>query len=196
MSDIDHDLLKHLWQQQPVDREAMTADAIRTRLTRLERSARIGTIVTGIAVVMFALIIVAFIATDSLNSARMMGYGMALVSSAWAFRVVRKRGPAGIEGVDHELVGFVDHAIAAHEKQLDMGVSPAIWRTVILRPSVLVSLFAIYIAYRVAAEDMALAAFLLVVIAASQWLGYRGRKLLREAIDRLKALRARIVDTR
>lgn len=193
MRDIDHDLLKQLWQQQPVDRDGMTSEAIRKRLTRLQRSARIGTIVTGITVVMFALIIVAFIATDSLNRARLIGYGMALISSVWAFRVIRKRGRIELEGVDHELVGFVDYAIAAHEKQLYMGVSPAVWRTVILRPSVLASLFALYVAYRVAAEDVALAGFLVVVIVVSQWAGYRGRQRLRGEIDRLKALRARIV---
>ena len=192
MSDIDHDLLKQLWKQQPVDREGITSEAIRRRLTRLERTARIGTIVTGIAVVMFTLIIVAFIATDSLNQARLIGYGMALVGSAWALRVARKRGRIELEGVDHELLDFVDYAIAAHEKQLDMGVSPGVWRTVILRPSLLMSLFALYIAYRVAAQDAALAGFMLVVIVASQWVGYRGRQMLRDEVDRLKALRARI----
>lgn len=193
MSDIDHDLLNKLWQQQPIDRDGITAEAIRKRLARLERSTRIGTIVAGIAMAMFALIIVAFITTDSLNRARLIGYGMALVSSAWAFRVLRKRARVELAGVDHELVGFVDCAIAAHEKQLDMGVSRAVWRTVILRPSVLVSLFALYIAYRVAAEDVPLAGFMLVVIATSQWAGYRGRQRLRDEIERLRALRTRIV---
>jgi hypothetical protein len=194
MTDVDHDLLKQLWQQQPIDRTTLTTEAIRTRLTRLERSARYGRLVAGVAVVMFALMIVAFIATGSLNSGRLIGYGMALAASAWVLWVIRKRGRIELQGVDHELVSFVDYAIAVHEKQLDMGVSPAAWRTVILRPSVLASLVGLYVVVRVASEDWALAASLLVVIAASQWLGYRGRKILRDEIDALKALRSRIVN--
>lgn len=195
MFDVNHDLLKQLWQQQPLDREVLTSEAIRKRLTRLEKSARYGTVVAGIAVAMFALIIVAFIATDSLNSQRLIGYGMALAASAWAFWVIRKRGRVELEGVEQELVSFVDYAIAAHERQLDMGVSPAAWRSVVLRPSVLASLIGFYVVVRLASEDWALAAFLVVVIVASQWLGYRGRKVLRDEIDNLKALRSRIVNT-
>lgn len=196
MSDMDHDLLKQLWQQQPLDREAMTREAIRNRLARFERSTRIGTVVGGIAVVMFALILVAFIATGSLNRARLIGYGMALVTSAWALWVIRKRRRVELAGVDQELVSFVDHAIVAHEKQLDMGVPATAWRSVILRPSILASLIGLFVVVRLASEDLALAAFLLVVIVVSQWLGYRGRKFLRDEIDRLKALRNRIADTR
>ena len=195
MSDVSHDLLKKLWQQQPVGREVLTSEAIRKRLTRLERSARYGTVATGIAVAMFALIIVAFIATDSLNTPRLIGYGMALAASAWGLWVIRKRGRVELEGVDHELVSFVDYAIAVHERQLDMGISPAAWRSVILRPSILASLVGLYVVVRLASEDLPLAAFLFVVIVASQWLGYRGRKVLRDEIDNLKALRSRIVDT-
>jgi hypothetical protein len=195
MSDVNHDLLKKLWQQQPVDREVLTSEAIRKRLTRLERSARYGTVVAGIAVAIFALIIVAFIATDSLNTPRLIGYGMALAASAWGLWVIRKRGRVDLEGVDHELVGFVDYAIAVHERQLDMGISPAAWRSVILRPSILASLVGLYVVVRLASEDWPLAAFVFVVIVASQWLGYRGRKVLRDEIDNLKALRSRIVDT-
>mgnify|MGYP000084283918 CR=1 FL=1 len=195
MTEASHDLLKQLWQQQPVDREVLTSEAIRKRLTRLERSIRFGTITAGIAVTMFALSLVAFIATGSLNTPRLIGYGMALAESAWALWVIPKRGRVELEGVDHELIGFVDYAIATHERQLDMGVSPAMWRSVVLRPSVLASLVGLYVVVRLASEDWTLAAFLLVVIVASQWLGYRGRKVLRDEIENLKALRSRIVDT-
>lgn len=195
MSDVSHDLLKQLWQQQPVDREILTSEAIRKRLTRLERSIKYGTVAASIAVAMFALIIVAFIATDSLNSPRLIGYGMALAASAWGLWVIRKRGRVEIEGVDHELVSFVDYAIAAHERQLDMGISPAAWRSVVLRPSVLASLVGLYVVVRLASEDWALAAFVCVAIVASQWLGYRGRRVLRAEIDNLKSLRSRIVNT-
>jgi hypothetical protein len=195
MTDLSHDLLKQLWQQQPVDREMLTSEAIRKRLTRLERSARYGTVVAGIAVAMFALIIVAFIATDSLNSRRLIGYGMALAASAWGLWVIRKRGQVELGGVEHELVSFVDYAIAAHERQLDTGISPAAWRFVVLRPSILASLIGLYVVVRLASEDWTLAAFVFVVIVASQWFGYRGRKLLRDEIDNLKALRSRIVNT-
>jgi len=195
MSDVSHDLLKKLWQQQPVDREVLTSEAIRKRLTRLERSARYGTITAGITVAMFALIIVAFIATDSLNTRRLIGYGMALAASAWGLWVIRKRGRVELEGVDQELVSFVDYAIAVHERQLDMGISPAAWRSVILRPSILASLVGLYVVVRLASEDWTLAAFVFVVIVASQWLGYRGQKALRDEIDNLKALRSRIVNT-
>ena len=126
---------------------------------------------------------------------RLVGYGLAFVVSVWSFLVLRKRGRIELKGVDRELVSFFDYAITAHQRQLDMGVSSLAWRSVVLRPSIQESLIGLYVVVRLTSEDWTLAAFLIAVIAVSQWLGFRGRRVLRKEIENLKTLRDRIAST-
>jgi hypothetical protein len=194
MHTIGDEYLRKLWQQQPVDRESLTYEAVEQKVATLQKAARrqraVAALATVVAAVMLLLSLTGLWMWGDSSLRGSIIFGALFLSSAWSFWSVLRREPVQPKNVDRDLVSFINYAIDEHERQQDVGISLSRRRFIV--PSVLVSLSGIYLAWNLLPEDKLAAGFIVFWLVFSQYLAHRGRMMIRKQVTYLSALRDRI----
>lgn len=195
MTDMSDDLLKQLWQQQPVERAALTLKAVQKKVSVLQRRAWVRRILARAAIAMMAVIFMALLLSSRFSWPGLIYFGSCLLILGWNIWLSRKHGTMDRAPVDSDLVSFVDYSIREHQRQLDLISFFGSWQFIV--PSLLLPLLVIiYTLVVLSSEDLILVTFLIAFLTGSFWIRIRELRSLRNEISNLENLRNDVIQIR